>query len=107
MNGLPMCQCAACGHVHFPTPLLCPKCHASQFEDVAAASGTVVGVTTWSGRGEQRQFAAVQTTLGPVVVALVTDGGAQTGESVLFDSTPYPQARTTAQDQLEPSRRLP
>ena len=95
MTGLPMCQCAACGHVHFPPPLLCPKCHASQFEALTAASGTVVETTSWARGDEERQFAEVRTALGPVVIALVTDGAARPGGSVLFEPTPYPQARAT------------
>lgn len=114
MKGLPMHQCTACGHVHFPAPLLCHRCHASRFETVTTAAGAVTEMTTWTGGEHDRQFAAIQTALGPVAVAWVTDGGASRGGTVLFDATPHPQARTappqSVHEDIDPQelpRRMP
>lgn len=38
-------RCTACGHMHHPPRLLCPRCHGADFHAESVASGTIQAVS--------------------------------------------------------------
>lgn len=82
-----MQRCTRCGQVVYPFRLLCPYCHAHEFDPVTAQRGTVEEWTEQHTASATR-FASVRCDLGPVVVAAVHGPDITPGSQLELTSVP-------------------